>query len=323
MVSPESTWGLATVVGISGSSYRRPGAKLLVSSDGQVFGQVSGGCLEETVKEHALQVIASGEPQLLTLDTTDQEGTLWGFGMGCQGILHVFIERTAAATTGPWSEDLHHALNQGQAVTWARQADLQSGHVAHLVSDASGAGGVVWTAEGAHHDISETFLPPVTLVVFGAGDDAIPLVRVAADSGFRVIVVDHRSAYCTEDRFPWAESCISPDEPQGLKMEWTHACCAVIQTHHFARDRDWLAYVLEKEPFYIGLLGPKERCRDIIEACPGGDTGRVHGPVGLDIGAEGSDQIAVSILAEILATLHHRAGSPLCQKEGKIHEGEN
>jgi xanthine/CO dehydrogenase XdhC/CoxF family maturation factor len=166
----------------------------------------------------------------------------------------------------------------------------------------------------------EVLVPPPHLVILGAGDDAIPLCAFASEAGFRVTVGDHRSAYLTRDRFPAAARLIvgRPDEGRGA-MPLTPRTYAVVKTHSFAHDRDWARILLAAGIPYVGMLGPRARTLEILRQIGLEEDGRVHGPVGLDLGAEGPEQIAISILAEILSVHSFREPWPLRQKEGAIH----
>lgn len=307
---------LATIVRIQGSTYRRPGAKLLIETDGRMMGNVSGGCLEEDVRETALAVMASGEPRSVHYDTSDAEDKVWGMGLGCNGQVDVFIQ--------PITADVH------RAVLSDADARLEGDNAFVLRIGLTGAEAGRISIEASAEPLPDThceasvfverLLPPPTLLVCGAGDDALPLVRMANEIGFRVVVADHRSAYLTSDRFPDARRCvrIRPDDDveEGLLTDRT---LAVVKTHAQRYDGAWVERLVASPVPYIGLLGPKERREDIMKQIDPEAHPRIYGPVGLDIGGEGPEQVAVSILAETLSVWNNRSAGYLRDRNKAIH----
>jgi xanthine/CO dehydrogenase XdhC/CoxF family maturation factor len=216
---------IATVVRIRGSAYRRPGAKLLVREDGGASGSVSGGCLEADVRERALVVLREGTPRLLHYDTGSDDRTVFGLGLGCNGSVDIFVQ---AATTPAFLESarrIQGLLGGEEAIAVSTVLEGGSaGDVSVLTADgatqgsagesaldrklAASAEDLLRRGETAVHELAtmqvftEVLKPPPHLVVFGAGDDSIPLVRYARDAGFRVALVDHRPAFLTAARFP-------------------------------------------------------------------------------------------------------------------------
>ena len=180
-------------------------------------------------------------------------------------------------------------------------------------------------ASGVHRlgDIrvfEEIFLPPPRLLICGAGDDAIPLSVCAAAVGFRVLVADHRSAYLTPERFPDARTLHLQRPEEGVPAAFRgEDAFAVVKAHSFRLDREWARALLETEARYIGLLGPRARTQKILAelGCSGRD--RVYGPVGLDLGAEGPEQIALSIVAELMAVRSGREARPLRERVESVH----
>jgi xanthine dehydrogenase accessory factor len=175
----------------------------------------------------------------------------------------------------------------------------------------------------------EVLEPPLRLVICGAGHDAISLVRAAAGIGWRPVIVDDRSPLLTLERFPEAHAFVHVDAPQDVdgRAALDERTCAVVMTHNYLRDRDYLRGLLRSDASYIGMLGPAARTQRILLdlAADGvevtdGDRARIHGPAGLDVGAEGPDEVAHAIIAEILAVRHHRQGGLLRERPGPIHD---
>src|SRR5438552_3576289 len=255
---------LATVVRVRGSAYRHEGAKLAVAEDGRTAGNVSGGCLEQDVREVALQVIRKGEPELRNYCSSADEIAAWDLG----------------------AADLNrNATTRARALLETGESGIQEI-----------AGRTVFF---------DVLVPPPQLVVLGAGDDARPLVRFAAEVGFRVVVVDRRPGYLTADRFPAAAALVQSvgDELEDA-LPLDAECYAVVMNHNFADDQAYVRALLKAPVAYVGILGPRQRTERILRnlsAEGSTDEGRVYGPVGLDIGTDGAEQVALAVIAEILA----------------------
>lgn len=306
---------LAVVVRIAGSAYRRPGARLLVEGDGASRGSVSGGCLEEDVRLVAAETLRSGRPVLRHYDTGSDETKVWGLGLGCNGSVDVFVQPVAREEERAIWRRVHERL-QGDA-----PFEL------HVVTGGPQAGRAWITGEpggvdtGADAPIfTESFRPPPRLVVCGAGDDAIPLVAAAHGVGWRVLVVDHRPAYLTPERFAAARArhLLRPgDDLAALALD--RDTYAVVMTHSFKHDRDWARRLLESDVPYVGLLGPRARAETILADTSPARRGRVYGPVGLDLGADGPEQVGLSIVAELMAVWSGRDARHLREKELAVH----
>ena len=336
---------LATVVHIVGSAYRRPGAKFLIAETGDTLGSVSGGCLEADVREVAMGVLETGKPSLRHYSTGADEDIVWGLGLGCNGLVDVFIE---TATEGPLAElaDSVRRIVTGDspfviatvvdgeglgamAVIGPEgilrgslgSADLDRSAAAQARGLMAGGRSTV-QAIGERRVFFEVLPPPSHLIVCGAGDDARPLVAYAADAGFRVTVVDHRPALLEAAWFPQASQRLlgRPEDP-GIVLPPPERSLAVVKTHSLAHDREWARRLLTAGLPYVGMLGPHARTETILReigAAPA-DTGRVFGPVGLDLGADGPRQVALSIVAELLAFTAGREPRHLCERKEAIH----
>lgn len=312
---------LATVVRIEGSSYRRPGAKFLIEDDGETLGGVSGGCLEADVRDVGLRVIQTGVPKLLHYDTGADDRTVWGLGLGCNGEVDIFVQ----AATEPRTLEVLRQLRT--------RLDGASGFAIITTIDGEGEQGRMMLADLAPRDIrsrvesrgservfTEVLTPPPGLIVCGAGDDSRPLVAYASEAGFAVTVVDHREAFLAPSRFPSAKRrlCLRAEaaiEPMAVGPR----TLAVIKTHSFVHDRDWLKVFLGTPASYIGLLGPRTRADELLALLDVTSDGRVFAPVGLNLGADGPEQIAISIVAELLAVLARQQPGHLREKGLAIH----
>jgi len=335
---------VATVVRIEGSAYRRPGAKFLVEADGRTSGSVSGGCLEADVREAALRVLREGEPALLHYETGSDDRTVWGLGLGCNGSVDIFVQQAtggdalevstrigellegeaafAVSTIVKGSSGVGRALVQGASGILAGSTgdpDLDR-ELARQGAESLGRRESRLRTSGSAEFFTEVLTPPPHMLLFGAGDDAIPLCSYASDAGFRVTVVDHRVAYLSPERFPGAFRLLGERPGEGAgRLPLGPRTYAVVKTHSFAHDREWARALLAAGVPYVGLLGPRARARAILLQIGAEASDRVFGPIGLDLGAEGPEQIAISIVAELLAACSAREPLPLREKEGAIH----
>ncbi len=332
------------MVEISGSAYRRPGARLLIPERGATFGGVSGGCLEADVREIAQQVMRSGAPRLRHYDTGASEDTVWGLGLGCEGAVDILVQPIDGAfreVLVPRARELMRAgtplalatvidgPRTGRTALWGRgalaaptgDAELDAA-LQHELPGLVERGASQRLEHGSHAVFVEVLTPPPHLVVFGAGDDALPLVRLAMEVGFDATVVDHRPAQLTPERFPPPARLVlrrSEEGVGGLELGARHY--AVVQTHSLAHDRGWIQALLRSPVAYVGLLGPRTRREELLEELGLQPGDRLYAPVGLDVGADGPEQVAVSIVAELLAVRSGREPRHLREREGAIHAG--
>lgn len=324
---------LVTIFETSGSTYSKAGTHMLVDGEGDFQGMLSGGCLEGDLALRASEVIDSGTPQAVTYDLA-QDDELWGLGVGCDGVMQVFLQALTDA----------NGYEPFQAIATAMQGDrqarlaivIESGHPdAPPGAAAIGEGDRVrglGLADGPagrllqdvqrpayeqvtldDHPVSVLLAaihPPPRLLVLGAGPDAEPVVRFAAELGWRCTVVDHRDAYVESGSFDVAEKviCLPAGEvAAALDLSQYHA--AVIMSHHLASDRAYLEQLATTDMLYVGLLGPAARRDRLLSEL--GDSGRslsnrLHGPAGIDIGGRGPAAIALSIVAEAQGVLQGR-----------------
>lgn len=304
---------LATVVHVSGSAYRRPGAKLLVREDGGTSGSVSGGCLEADVREIALGVLRTGRARLLRYDTASDDRTAFGLGLGCNGIVEILVQ---PATTPAFLD----AARRIRALLAGEEPVVVS-----TVLEGEGVGRVIVGTTVREGDsvrvFTEVLAPPPHLFVFGAGDDALPLVRVAVDTGFRVSVVDHRPAFLTAGRFSRGvrRFALRPEDPGAAVLPLGRTSYVVVKTHSLATDREWIRRLLASPVPYVGVLGPRARIEEILRTLEASGDERIYAPVGLDLGTEGPEQVALSIVAELLAVRSGRAPVHLRERRDAIH----
>ena len=316
---------LATVVSVRGSSYRRPGARLLVPADGRPIGLISGGCLEEEAARLAREAITLDAPVLVTIDHSAEGDELWGMGLGCRGIIDLLAEPPAMAAETLAA--LGAARSEGRATYLLTGLDGSRRALSDVEADALGERAALAVAHGRPIVIGESvldpILPPLHLVLCGAGPDAGPLAAAGLRQGWRVDVVDPRRPNLRPDRFPGARLLdAEPAEAADATGagEWT---AVVVMSHDYLRDAAFLGSFLGRGVAYLGVLGPRDRTDRLLAELPSAisddDRRRLHAPAGLDIGADGSEQVATAIVAEILAVLHGRSGGALRDTSGSIH----
>ena len=340
-----SAFLLATVVRVAGSSYRRPGARMLVAGDRWVSGCVSGGCLEGDVMLRGAHRCRAGAA-VVTYDSASEDGAAWGVGLGCNGIVDVLLEHIEPGAR-------HEALAFAQACFAAGLPGvlvtvIQSGHVAvppgarlargpggdlvrpiadpavqrALEHAARGPTGLVALPEHGITALVERIAPSPMLFVLGSGHDAAPIVALGQSIGMRVTVADR--AIREPSRFLAADRVVSTagawDRLAAL-LDAEAESYVVIMHHQRDADREALAAALASRARYIGVLGPARRTHALLGDLgrrPGADT-RVHAPVGLDVGAETPEQIALAIVAELQAVQRRRPGGMLRDRARALH----
>ncbi len=356
-------FALATVVKVGGSAYRRPGARMLVTPGGETVGTISGGCLEGEVAQHALRVMEQKTPLVQSFDLADDDLIL-GFGIGCDGTVDVLIEPilpqgspadplrfvemclekrraglVATVIGAPGRADFlarHLFFTEDGPVRGSLGAEGAEGVEDAVRRDAHEALGkrqpqirAYETEGGAVEVLFEVVRPPVRLVIFGGGYDVRPVVRVAKEVGWPVVVVGKKGPDVLQERFPPADECVFLMHPEEVlrHVALDARTAAVVMNHEYARDKALIGALLASPVAYVGALGPRRRAERLMNelsaktpALTDADFGKLHGPVGLDIGTETPEEIALSIIAEIQAVLHGRSGGHLRARAGRIHE---
>lgn len=323
---------LVTVYETLGSTYSKAGTRMLITAGGDSLGLVSGGCLEGDLAARARQVLAANEAMTVTYDLRDEADELFGLGIGCNGLIRVLLQALNADNGyEPMSSIARALLGDEPAalatVVASNRADVAAG--ASLIVDAAGArslglpGDCASAIAGActaaverggaslareREGLSVLYMPLVPvpkLLLLGAGLDAVPLVNMAAELGWRVWVADHRPAYLERAGFERAEQkrLVVPATLAG-DLDLARFDAIVVMSHHLNTDREYLRQLAGVDVPYLGLLGPPARKERLLGEL--GDAGaalrpRLRGPVGIDIGADAAESIALSIAAEILA----------------------
>lgn len=263
---------LVTVIRTQGSTYRRAGARAVISEEGRATGAISGGCLERDLAERIKPWLADMQPRVVTYDSTREDDLVFGLGLGCRGVLDLLIEPFDAAHPPRLLE-----------LRWKGREPVE------------------WTTmlpDGG--TLVEIIRPQRAVVIFGGGPDVAPVVRCAQEVGWRVDVVTTRDP-----------------------IDVSESDAAVVMTHNFPRDVEILRMLLASRIAYIGLLGPRTRGDELLAEVNAPRDARIFSPVGLDLGAETPEEIALSIVAEIQAVLNARSARALRDLEVPIHEPRN
>ena len=303
---------LATLVCVEGSSYRRAGARLLIAENGEYAGSISGGCLEAEVIRKAQWLVRNGAT-LQRYSTLFDDTADIPYGLGCGGTVDVLLEPANTPEFAALMQAMRSSLGGQRRRVVSQLPGIDSPFCRCILAE---SGEYVFRSQQLVEPVlpffEEWLDPPQRLIVFGAGDDAQPLVSMAAWLGWTCIVVDGRVQWARPERFPEAAQVFATSGLEGINIAEDDA--VVVMTHSYEQDRDWLAGVLPCGPRYLGLLGARHRSALLVSevagrlgwgierVCEG-----VFAPVGLDIGGDGAEAVALAIVAEIQAFLEGKA----------------
>ena len=271
---------LVTTIATRGSTYRRAGARAVISEDGGTFGLISGGCVERDLAERIQQWLEAGRPQLFHYDTAQTTDILFGMGLGCRGVIDMLVE--------PFDWD--HLPQLAQRFEWNGRQEV-----------------LFTTFYEGRELLVEVVRPSRAVAVFGGGSDVQPVVELSEAAGWIATAFSPRSV---------------PPEELSRRVDLATFDAAVVMTHNFLQDLALLEVLLPSAIPYVGLLGPRARGDELLAQL--GETGtrlrsRLHSPIGLDLGGETPEEIALSIIAEMQAAVNGRSGAPLCERKAAIH----
>ncbi|NGQ95820.1 XdhC family protein [Brevibacillus sp. SYP-B805] len=317
---------------VRGSAYRQPGAKMMMAADGQMFGTLSGGCLESDLFEWSKEAIRQSTPLTKQYDLSENE--LWTLGIGCKGSLEILIvpvdqddrfwqtAMTVIQEERPTTLILEiptgvRVLLDENGNGWGDLAQLPNEVRQQALDRTFQRTRAEVMTHGNRRFVIDTMRPSERLIIAGAGHDAVPLVSVAAQVGFGVTVLDPRKDFNNPFRFPSASHLVvepSAADPAALRDSWW-----IIMNHQQSRDEASLALALKSSPRFIGVLGPLSRTQEML-ANIGADlsSGPLHAPIGLDLGAESIEEVAISIISELMMVRSGSSGLPLHGRT-KIH----
>jgi xanthine dehydrogenase accessory factor len=348
---------LATVVQVEGSAYRRSGARMLITEDGQLTGAISGGCLEGDALRKALFAIHQGQNKLVVYDTTEEDNAHVGVQLGCNGVVSILFEpilpgnphnnpirmlerllekRRPAVLAVMFSPSRNQhpgtcfLFDGGKTFHTAAgdpiKDDLYKDSCAALADGSSMT--KRYTVNGHEATVFVEYIaPPISLVIAGAGNDAIPLAEMGAAMGWQITLVDGRANYANSVRFPKAQKIIVSKPGYAVpQIDIDEQTAIVLMTHNYNYDLALFRLLIATDCPYIGSLGPRTKLDRMFgelgrEGIIYGETerSRIFGPVGLDMGAETPEEIALSIMAEIKVVLSQKNGRPLRERKSPIH----
>jgi xanthine/CO dehydrogenase XdhC/CoxF family maturation factor len=312
---------LATVVDLDGSSYRRPGVRMLITEDGKAIGSVSGGCVEKEVIRQAQSVLNDGIPKMMTYDGR--------YRLGCEGLLYILIEPFMPIDEFLISFDKNLKIRKPfSVISYFSQTEGKNnsfGSVIRLDNTTYTLGNNALSKKGLHI-FTQEMKPCFKLLILGAEHDAVQLSRYASLMGWEVTVVAAPYESKTLVDFPGAQELICI-EAENLEVNLIDDQTAVlVMTHNYVKDLKFLLRMMEVHPAYLGILGPAKRREkllgELIERHPEIDDSffdRIYGPSGLNIGAETAQEICIAILAEILTVVRNQNPIMLKHKTSPIH----
>nr|WP_297349947.1 XdhC/CoxI family protein [uncultured Glaciecola sp.] len=320
----EMDWVLATIIGTEGSSYRKPGAMMMINSLGQYHGLLSGGCLESDIMRQSRQCWESGNNRIIQYDMREEEDIAWQLGIGCGGLVRILLQPINAKNRYLQLTELRQLINQNQACKYVQHMDEGPPKNSLVSIDNSPEFSVQQEAQLAAKtkaDVFEhTIKPSLKLAIFGGGIDAIPVAKIAHNLGWHVTVADPRTGYARQAQFADAKQIIKTSFDSISEHAWLlNIDAIVIMTHNVTLDAQALSLVQHSSASYVGMLGPLHRTERVLK-----EAGLVSSeldtetklklqkstsilnkplanPIGLRLGGELPESIALSILSEIHA----------------------
>lgn len=350
---------LATVVKVHGSTYRRPGARMLIAEDGETVGLISGGCLDTDLLSRAHKIISSEKTETVTFDTTSPDDLVFGLGLGCTGVAHVLLEPVQPHTAHKALDFIESCTRQEEpgllASIFRVEGELKiavGSHVQYrgddmveeniknpilvnaILEDIKRAAKAETSlvrkyqlTKGYVEALVEYLAPPLPLLVCAGGPDVLPLIRMAKELGWHTTVVDKRPAPDLSRRFPEADVALHSDpEDLAATLPMTSSTFAVVMTHNYESDLLLLKTLFPSPVRYIGLLGPTKKRELLLQKLreegvepTPEQLARLHNPAGIDLGAETPEEIALAIVAEIRSVVTGRPAGFLRDRPGPIH----
>ena len=344
---------LATIVDTFGSTYRQKGAKMLITETGEMVGALSGGCVENDIWQYTKQI--SSEPLLISYDATSEEDLVWGFGLGCNGAVQILLEKldrslhlsplnliaqclknnqhgtiaTIFAVEGRVNLKIGSRLliyPDNTTYTDIQDRELQNAIALDTIAVKNKRKSTVnkyQLSSGSVEVFIEVIKPPTSLIIFGAGRDVLPVVKLAKAIGWRVTVVDCRAQETTYQRFTLADKIIlTRRDIISQQISVDENTVIVVMTHNYFDDRDIIKFLLPTKIPYLGVMGSKNRIAKIIEELnpPQTQLEKLYSPIGLDIGADTPAEIACAIISEIQAVLNKRDAGFLKHRSQPLHQ---
>ena len=302
----EKNYVLATIAATRGSTYRKKGTLMLVDDQGICTGLLSGGCLEADISLHAQQVLIGGKTKILRYNLQDDAELLWGLGLGCDGEIDILLQPLTGDNQHLGFASLMRAIRNGNSGYFCQNiTDNAQPHGQFFQSEINTESSSTLLVDHQQDESSQLIIPvvpPLALLICGAGPDAVPVVNIANQLGWQVSVWDHRNAYLKQKDFQdcYQTQCIRVANADVIALQSFDA--AVVMTHNLETDGAYLSLLRSAKVDYIGLLGPIGRRNKLLSSQNidvNDIQGQVYGPVGLDLGGRSPQAIALSIAAQI------------------------
>lgn len=314
----QQQWVLATIISTDGSSYRKAGAMMMINENGQYFGLLSGGCLESDIMRQARRCWDDGLNRIIKYDMREEEDLAWQLGIGCGGMVEILLQPVNSANDYLQLGLLYQQLQNNLAVGYKQNIN-QSVPTNQVISDVSALTLPIKTKQGQGEAACfyQVITPAPLLAVFGGGVDARPVVAIAAELGWRVILLDPRSAYARQGYFNGAQHVYRQAFSDYAQADWLkNIDAALVLTHNIKLDAAALNVLQFSQTKYVGLLGPLHRTQRVMEQAElrAADLNYpLANPVGLRLGGELPESIALSMIAEVHAFLEGSDGHSISQ----------
>jgi xanthine/CO dehydrogenase XdhC/CoxF family maturation factor len=334
-------WVLATIIEIDGSSYRKPGAMMMINDIGKYYGLLSGGCLESDIMRQARQCWTSNTAKIIQYDMREEEDIAWQMGIGCGGLVRILLQPVTKQNNYLELEGLRELVNNNKTCEYSQSLPPiqssqlpKSSHSAAVSYQLNKVKAVDIKQQKSHTKLLDTHFihhisPVIHLAIIGGGVDAIPVANIATSLGWQVSVVDHRTAYARKSDFPsstqlFKHSLITEDKAMHTWL--TNIDAAVVMTHNVKLDAEALQALQHSSAQYLGLLGPSHRTERVLKHAKLEREelkGEFANPIGLKLGGELPESIALSIVSEVhafLAQASARSYSLRLNEEPQLNE---
>ncbi|PZT52473.1 XdhC family protein [Paenibacillus silvae] len=313
---------LATAIKVEGHAYRKQGVSMLLTEDGCIYGSISPGCLESDLQERVSGVLETGQLELVAYDMRPEDDLSWGETIGCGGLVIVLLEPVRGELR-TMMQQMRLCLDTGASVSLIRSFDEDWRGVKYACARLDSGQGPLVPIKRDKKDrndrndrndkknrsdrdkwnlpqkLTSVYVPKPRLIIIGAGNDVMPVVKLSRLAGFRVLVTDWRESLCTAERFPEAELMSGFPQEVCSQLNIHDQDYILLMSHQFPREREWLALLENHSYTYLGIMGSRTRTARLLDGMP--PLKHVHSPVGLSIGADGPEEIAISIAAELIA----------------------
>lgn len=312
---------LATAIKVEGHAYRKQGVSMLITEDGRMYGSISPGCLESDLQARVSRVLETQQLDLATYDMRPEDDFSWGETIGCGGLVIVLLEPVCGELQYIMQQ-MKQCFDAGSAMTLIRSFDEGYSEVTYewfgmeagqepfsklkeqpefLENELSN---LQFPKDGANPwdlpaHITSLYMPKPRLIIVGAGNDTLPVARLSKSAGFHVVITDWRDTFCTPERFPETELIQGVPQEVFPKLNIKKQDYLILMSHQFPREREMLELLVGSKYAYLGIMGSRTRTARLFDGLPPLD--HVHSPVGLSIDADGPEEIAISIVAELIA----------------------